>query len=83
MLSDAKESPETKLTALELIKDLIETCEVPCMHLLEVYILPVIYEFAIYKPNEKKQQRGRNFFQNGGKTGNREQIGIDFITLCT
>ena len=78
--------PETKLEALNIVKDLMQTCEVPCIHLIEVYILPVIYEFAIFKPQEKGDRRGNYFFHANGYSAripNLEEIGIKFISICT
>lgn len=81
-----KEQPATKLNALYVVRDLIETCQVPCLNLVETFMLPIVYEIAIEKPQEKGPRRGANFFQHNGKTPkipDIEEIGIKFMELCT
>lgn len=61
------------------------TCKVPCINLIEVYILPTIYEIAIWKPQESRQQRGTTYFQQyikTNKTANIEEIGSKYVRLC-
>lgn len=52
-MTEPKELPATKLNALIMIKELMETCQIPCINLIEVYVLPVVYEIAIFKPQDK------------------------------
>jgi hypothetical protein len=54
MLLEGQELPSTKLSALEIVRDLMESCQVPCISLIEVYILPILYEIATEKPQESR-----------------------------
>lgn len=86
ILLEGKEQPETKISTLYLLKDLLESCEVPCVNLIEIYILPIIYEIAIYKTQLRAHVRGNLFFHNNGYSArlpNLEENGIKFVAFCT
>lgn len=64
----------------------METCQIPCINLIEVYMLPIAYEMAIEKPHEKGEKRGSTLFLQNAKNmkmPNIEETGIKFMTLCT
>lgn len=86
VLFEVKEVPQTKLNALLLVKDLLESAQVPTVHLIEIYIIPAIYEFAIYKHQDKADVRGNFFFHNNGyspKIPNLVELGKNFIKLSS
>jgi hypothetical protein len=43
IIERSDEEIQIKLSALYIIRDLMETCQVPCIRLIEVFILPIIY----------------------------------------
>ena len=58
----------------------------PAVNLVEIYLLPIIFELATYKPQDKGVRRGENFFEENGYSGKIQGIketGINFLKLCT
>jgi hypothetical protein len=85
ILVEDRETPTTKVAALEIVRDLLETCQVPCVNLLEVYLLPFVYRTATAQPQETRERRGTAYFQQfakGTKIANLEDTAHKFVRLC-
>lgn len=62
-----------------MIQAFLETCELCCLNLIEIYILPIIFSIATYKPQQVGDRRGFRFFIDSGfspRTPGIEDTGI-------
>lgn len=56
-------SPTQKLLAMKFLKDLVETFNDDFISSIQINILPILEQIAIYKLEEKSEDRGKTYFQ--------------------
>ena len=62
-----------------MVQAFVETAEICCLNLIEIYILPIIFSIITYKPQQQGERRGFRFFIDSGfspRTPGIEETGI-------